>query len=72
MAESPTGGLAMDVTSRRRRASAETYISPEVPRVNWNDAPPVGLFEAQMRPPVELMIERAMDSPMPIPSGLVV
>src|SRR5262249_56739870 len=40
--------------------------------VNWNVAPCLGFGVAQSRPPWPSMIERLIDSPMPIPPGLVV
>jgi len=41
-------------------------------RVNWKVAPRPALAVAHSRPPCDSMMERLIDSPMPVPSGLVV
>jgi hypothetical protein len=40
--------------------------------VKWNVAPAFALRVAHIRPPWASMIEREIDSPIPMPSGLVV
>src|SRR5260370_15416838 len=41
-------------------------------RVNWNTAPRGSFAVAHSRPPCALMIDRQIDSPMPIPPAFVV
>jgi hypothetical protein len=49
-----------------------TPSPPWAGRVNWKLAPRGTVAAAHTRPPCASMIERQIDSPMPIPPGLVV
>jgi hypothetical protein len=54
------------------RFQVGTASPPWAGRVNWKLAPSEPVAAAQARPPWASMIERQIDSPMPIPPGLVV
>src|SRR6266851_7914318 len=57
---------------RSERSPAYDEVSPCPGRLNRNVAP-WGMFAvAHIRPPCASMIERQIDSPMPMPPGLVV
>ena len=55
-----------------RYSSRYDAISQCVGRVNWKVAPWGTFAVAHTRPPCASMIERQIDSPMPMPLGLVV
>ena len=53
-------------------APGQACSGPVTVTVKWKVAPPLGLPVAHRRPPWASTIERAIDSPMPMPSAFVV
>src|SRR5277367_3098312 len=71
------------ISPRAALVSGETRVSAEIHqvtlrsarckgRVNWTVAPCGSWGAAQIRPPCNSMIERQIDSPIPMPPDLVV